>query len=765
MPICNKDMCRWIAVLLAAGTLWAEERIVSTRIYSDPPGGTFTVDGQPYRGPVTFLWPENSTHVLGLPEYTPPDPGVRYEFQEWQNSDGQRMLDGQTIVITASAAIPYYKAVWAVYYAVTLTLDQASASMSCDAGPGWGKVYLSIPGAGSCYTASQVLWGTRGMTVQVQVYTPPGFAFVGWLGTFSGASAPALSFVLDGPKTLQPHFAPAARITLVTVPPGLQVYADHQAFVTPVAFDWAGGSRHAVGVVPAQRDQTGGLWAFDSWSDGGADYHDYITGAASVPVTLTALYVPGIPVGVISSPQGLKLIVDGRTATQVNFTWGLGSRHTISAPAEQTDSAGRHYLFRSWSGGGAATQEVTVGPDTNGWTATYEPLNSLTVRADPSEVTLTVDGSACQGACTVYRSAGAEVAVSAPASYAIGDGSRLQFQGWSDGVSSLTRTVKLNADRQTLVATYPYFYLLAATSDPAGGADFLFQPASPDGFFAAGTSVAVTVQPRAGFRFRYWEGDLSGGLLSGTVRMNGPHSVRAVLDRVPYVAPAGVRNAAAETPESGLAPGSIIAIYGSSLGPAPTVGPHSPLAQSLAGVTVRVADRILPLFFVSPEQINAQLPSGLTAGDYSLTVHWDGHDDVKASFQVVRNAPGLFTQPVGGLQYALATHPNGTLVTPEEPALPGETITLFGTGFGPYRGNAPDGFAVPQTLILPLADPVTILSGGLSLDPVFAGAAQGEVGVVVIRFQIPEAAASPMELVVTANGKHSNAVVIPIGAR
>jgi len=247
--------------------------------------------------------------------------------------------------------------------------------------------------------------------------------------------------------------------------------------------------------------------------------------------------------------------------------------------------------------------------------------------------------------------------------------------------------------------------------------------------------------------------------------MNGPHSVRAVLDRVPYVAPAGVRNAAAETPESGLAPGSIIAIYGSSLGPAPTVGPHSPLAQSLAGVTVRVADRILPLFFVSPEQINAQLPSGLTAGDYSLTVHWDGHDDVKASFQVVRNAPGLFTQPVGGLQYALATHPNGTLVTPEEPALPGETITLFGTGFGPYRGNAPDGFAVPQTLILPLADPVTILSGGLSLDPVFAGAAQGEVGVVVIRFQIPEAAASPMELVVTANGKHSNAVVIPIGAR
>jgi uncharacterized protein (TIGR03437 family) len=102
-------------------------------------------------------------------------------------------------------------------------------------------------------------------------------------------------------------------------------------------------------------------------------------------------------------------------------------------------------------------------------------------------------------------------------------------------------------------------------------------------------------------------------------------------------------------------------------------------------------------------------------------------------------------------------------VTPEEPARPGETITLFGTGFGPYRGNAPDGFAVPTTLNLPLADPVKILAGDLSLDPVFAGAAQGEIGVVIIRFRIPDDAASPMELVVTANGKRSNTVVIPVG--
>ncbi|MGC9971278.1 MAG: hypothetical protein ABSE56_11890 [Bryobacteraceae bacterium] len=756
-------MCRWILALLAAGTLWAQENVVSTSIFSEPPGVPFTVDGQTYTGPVTFFWPEHSTHVLGLPQDRPADPNVRYEFQEWRNSDDVKMLDGPTIAITVSADIPYYKAIWKVSYTISVELDTASAPFSCELGPQWGKLYVNVPATDSCYATSQVIWGESGKTVQAQVYTPPGFAFVGWFGRFTGVTASTLSFVLDGPTDLHPHLAPAVRITLVTVPPGLQVFADRQAVFTPIAYDWAEGSQHAVGVASLQFDATGGAWVFDSWSDGGAEYHDYNVGQASGAVTLAARFVPGVPLTVRSSPAGLKLTVDGLATTQATFIWGLGSRHTISAPAEQTDSAGRHYLFRSWSGGGPATQEVTVGPDTAGWIATYEPLNSLTVRADPSEVTLTVDGAACQGGCTVWRSAGAEVAVSGPASLAIGDATRVQFQSWSDGVTTLSRSVKLNADQQTLVAVYPYFYLLAASSDPEGGATFLFAPASSDGFFAVGTSVAVTAQPRAGFRFRFWEGDLSGGLSSGTVKVSGPRWVRAVLEQVPYIAPTGVRNAAADTPELGLAPGSIIAIYGSSLAPTQAAGPRSPLVQTLADVTVRLADRILPLFFVSPEQINAQLPSGLTLGDYTLIVHWEGHAEVKAGLRVVRNAPGLFTQPVGALQYALAIHANGALVTPEEPARPRETITLFGTGFGPYRGNAPDGFAVPETLTLPLADPVKILAGDLSLDPVFAGAAQGEIGVVVIRFQIPDGAASPMELLVTANGKRSNTVVIPVG--
>jgi uncharacterized protein (TIGR03437 family) len=764
LPIRNTDMCLRIALLLCAATLWAQDPVISTRVYSEPPGADFLVDGQRYHSSATFFWPEHSTHVLSIPQ-DQPNPDSQYlAFKEWQNSLGQKVLDGTTVSIVADSGIPYYKSVWTVYYPVTINLAASGAPMSCTAGPDWGKLYLSLPSADTCYATSQVVWGEAGKSVDVQFYVPPGFAFVGWAGPLGVNQSPSLSFVLNGPVTVEPRIAPAARVTLVTSPPGFQVYADHQAVGTPISFDWAEGSLHTVGAVNPQRDQNGGLWVFDAWSDGGAENHTYTVASANTAVTLTARFVAGVPVGVSTNPPGLALAVDGRSTTQANFTWGAGSSHTISAPAEQADSHGRHYLFRSWSNGGPATQEVTIGAESTGWTALYEPLNTLMVRTDPSGVSLLIDGAECSSPCSVYRTAGAQVSVSAPATAPITEGTRVEFRSWSDGAAAL-HSVALDNDEQTLTASYEYCHRLAVSSDPEGGSNFRYEPPSTDGYFAAGAYVAVIAQPKPGYQFRRWEGDLSGSLRTGFLKMTGPRTVRAVLDQVPYVAPTGVRNAAGDPSVPGVAPGSIIAIYGASLAPGIATGPHSPLTQTLANVTVKVADRLLGLYFVSPEQINALLPSGLAPGDYTLTVHWEGHAEVQAAFQAVRNAPGLFTQPVEQVQYALAARADGSLVSPAAPAVPGETITLYGTGFGPYRGIAPDGFAIPETPPLPLSDPVTVTAGGEALEPVFAGAAPGEVGVVAVRFRIPEnAVEGALELRVSVNGVETNPVVVPVGS-
>ncbi|PYT26590.1 MAG: hypothetical protein DMG58_22105 [Acidobacteria bacterium] len=49
-----------------------------------------------------------------------------------------------------------------------------------------------------------------------------------------------------------------------------------------------------------------------------------------------------------------------------------------------------------------------------------------------------------------------------------------------------------------------------------------------------------------------------------------------------------------------VAPGSIVSIYGPKLAPATEIGPDSPLAQTLGGLTVTIGERLLPLFFASP---------------------------------------------------------------------------------------------------------------------------------------------------------------------
>jgi uncharacterized protein (TIGR03437 family) len=194
------------------------------------------------------------------------------------------------------------------------------------------------------------------------------------------------------------------------------------------------------------------------------------------------------------------------------------------------------------------------------------------------------------------------------------------------------------------------------------------------------------------------------------------------------------------------------------------VGPASPLAQTLADVTVSVASRALPLFLVSPEQINAQLLSDLPEGKQNMTVKWVGRPDVNVEFTILRNAPGLFRRLKDDKAYAFAFHESEGDVTTEKPARRNEAITVLGTGFGPYTRPAFDGFALPAEMKLQLVDAVEVLLGDAVLVPEFSGAAAGQIGVNAVRFRIPEGAPanSSVELRVRINGRVSNTVLLPL---
>ena len=79
---------------------------------------------------------------------------------------------------------------------------------------------------------------------------------------------------------------------------------------------------------------------------------------------------------------------------------------------------------------------------------------------------------------------------------------------------------------------------------------------------------------------------------------------------VPVVTPGGVVNGASFAHAPLVAPGGLITIYGELLADAATLPSTTPVPTQLSGAQVRLGDELLPLFYSSGKQINAQVPFG-----------------------------------------------------------------------------------------------------------------------------------------------------------
>ncbi len=761
------------AAHLALGSAWAQPiptQIVSTKI--DPGAcGSYFVDGERYTTANTFLWPENTKHYLMM-ELFPPEV---FDTKKcvlgggWTDDAGRSYPRSTSIV--ADRNVTEIKGNNTVLYLVRIAIPGTpSPDFKCSANPippptpwmerEFGYVVVN----GTCIDQTTDFWLASGSSVSLMAYPPRGYAFRQWLSAMLPKPVP--THILDVTITHETgfiaEFTPAARYRFTTEPAGMQVMLDRTVVNTPFEIEWAMGSEHTIAPVSPQRLGGGELYTWDSWSTGAAQVHTIVVPSERQTYEVSAKYVPGAMFGLRTEPAGMQIMLDGAPSLTNNYVWTPGTKHTISAPAEQTDAAGRKWVFQSWSNGGAREQEFVAG-ELQGLVATYEVLGRLTIRGHPVEVPVTVDGERCTTPCEIHRRAGQTVAIAAAATLPGETGSRLDFHGWTDGAPA-ERTWTAGVDDVTITAAYDLKYRLELTASPAGAAEFRCQPESSDGYYPADTEVTVTAEPKPGYRFQYWDGDLSGGQTSGTIWLGQARSAIAVFEKVKMYGPATVRNAAGETPEPEVAPGSIISIAGENVAPVAETGPESPLAQTIAGVTVQVHDRFLPLVSVAPNEILAQLPSDLADGEYELVVHNDGLPDIPTKFTIRRNAPGLFAKTVETRSYALAWHEDGSEVTPESPARRGETILILGTGFGPHKGGALDGFAVPEGVKLELEDAVELRAGDLVVNAESIQAATGRVGCVAIRLKIadPLPVDATLEFRATVNGRTSNAVLLPL---
>ncbi len=805
-----------ILLMLSAGGLCLQAQSSSTTtISTNPAGARFTVDGQLYNAAVTLVWPSGSEHfvvfVTDAPTagqststlvQTAANGTTQYVFNGWVDNKGLLQPTTTAIqVVTADPSITTLTAQVTLSYRVNLSFynsgSSGGSSSSCGA-PGAIPAGQSSPGVvyvnSVCYWNSAVLYVAANSTVILNAYPYPGYVFTGWAINSAAPSAFLTSFTLNSPTTITPLFEPAKRVSFLTSPLGLNLLIDHTTIPTrsvadvpncpyneteplvvqtgfpPLCFgdfDYAPGSTHSISGVTPQRDQKGNWWVFSSWSNGAGQAALYtVDNNPTVAVTLTANYVAGAQVSFVTTPGGLKLSVDGRSNwSSYDFVWGVGTAHTVSAAATQTGTNGRIYTFQGWSNQGSASQGLTVDQSmvNNGYrlTATFSELSRVVVQSLPSGLTLQVDGASCVTPCNVDRQTGATIHVTAPTQFPMGQGTRLDFGSWSDGGAS-DHVITVSKDYAVATASYNTSYQLSATSNPGNGASFAFSPSSSDLYYQQGTQVSVTASANAGFKFGHWTGALAGTYPSGSVSMSAPQAVVAQMTTVPYIAPAGIMNGAGQTPTTAVAPGSVISIFGESLASVVQVGPVNPLSQSIAGTSVEVNGTILPLLFVSAQQINAQLPSGLSDGSYTLQVHNVQQADISGTFTVARDAPGLFFSTIASTAYAMAFHANGSLVTTDSPAAGGETISLLGTGFGPYQTTLLDGFFPANPLPL-LTDSVVLSVGGLNPTPTSTAAA-GFTGVVSTSFQVPSGlpGGTSVPVLVTINGTDSNTVMLPI---
>ncbi len=332
------------------------------------------------------------------------------------------------------------------------------------------------------------------------------------------------------------------------------------------------------------------------------------------------------------------------------------------------------------------------------------------------------------------------------------DRSQLSFSVAANSSAAVSQTLLIkNGGSGTLTWT-------AVAATDRGGNWLSVNPAGGTGDVV----VSVTVNPTG----------LAPGAYTGTITVtsggasNSPQRVQVILlvGTVPVIADRGIKQGASFSDGTASA-GTILSIFGANLASSTLTAQTLPLPTSLGGAQVKVNGTPAPLFFVSPGQINFQLPPDVTGTSVTIVVSRDGVDGLSVSVPLVSTLPGLFTLSADGKGPGAILKADFSPVSATNPAPRGSVVLLYGSGMGavnpPVAAGQPAPTSEPLSRMV-LTPQVTI--GGQQAAVLFAGLAPGFVGLYQINVQVP-ASVTPgtaVQVVVTISGSISNTVTMAV---
>ena len=491
-------------------------------------------------------------------------------------------------------------------------------------------------------------------------------------------------------------------------------------------------------------------------------------GTSTTPSTVTVAVVSGLAVGTYNA----SITVTSGTQTQivpVVITVNTGIGLTVTPTSLSFSQAA--------NGPAPASQTVTLGSSTGAALAysasatTASGGNWLTINGS----TAVVQGSA-PGSFTVLAN-GAQLA---PGTYT----GSIVITAVGASNSSVTIPVTLTVTAQTLAASptaltftgavqgaAPASQSINVTSTSGTAVSFTATATSSSGTFltvtpATGTTPqAVTVSVN--------QNGLAAGSYTGTVTITStaagsvPLTVPVTFTVGTQVSPvlSQVINAASGA-TGPIAPGEIISLFGTNLGPITpallTLNAQGNVGTTLGNVQVLFDGIAAPLTYVSGTQINAVVPYEVFGrATTSIVVNFNGATTAALQLNVVATAPGIFAN--NGAGQAASLNQNNSVNTAGTPAAKGSTVVLFATGEGQTSPLGVTGSVTGATLKKPTA-PVTVTIGGIAATVAYAGSAPGLVsGVlqvnVVVPANAPSGASVPVVLTVGTASTQQNVTI------
>jgi uncharacterized protein (TIGR03437 family) len=214
-----------------------------------------------------------------------------------------------------------------------------------------------------------------------------------------------------------------------------------------------------------------------------------------------------------------------------------------------------------------------------------------------------------------------------------------------------------------------------------------------------------------------------------------------------------VDNTASGSPNQTPA-GSVFSIYGSDLATKADQPTNIPLPTTALTTSVTVNGELAPLFYVSPTQINAQMPWDTKPGVATVIVK-NGSATSNAVVVTVpqTGTPGIIVY--GNNRAVVVNSDNVTVNSPTTPAKVGDEVTVYFTGGGPVVGGTPaTGTPSAANLVVPQPYTVTVSGNDATVD--YIGLTPGGIGLYQCNFVVPKVSAGDHPLVIMIAGQASN---------